>query len=109
MNHTTISAKSTWTRPAISKAAFWDVDYEHLDRKESAAFIIPRVFERWLRDEQLELIRFYGKKQIKSIVTQQAYFSKTTFGFLCGYFNLQMSDFTCYMKKQQWHPELWPY
>lgn len=109
MKKETIVIAQKKKKPDISRLAFWDVDYDKIDREESANFVIPRILDRGLRKEQLELIRFYGKDKIRSIIVKEPYFFKTTFGFLCSYFNLKMEDFTCYTKRQQWHPELWPY
>ena len=94
--------------PAISKTAFWDVNFEELDYEKNAVFIIEKVFNYGLWSDQHAIIRYYGIERIKQEVVKGAYYKKKVLNFLCKVFDLQPTDFTCYTKRQL-HPLPWHY
>ena len=51
----------------IRKILFWDTEMEKIDWQNQYKSVIERVFERGNQDEKKEMLRFYGKKKVKSI------------------------------------------
>lgn len=49
---------------------FWDTDINSIDWEKSKASVIRRTFERGNDQEILEIIRFYGKKEVQAILAQ---------------------------------------
>ncbi len=94
--------------PNLSKTAFWDVNFEQLDFEKNAAFIIEKVFNYGLWNDQLAVINYYGKDRIKKEIVKCAYFKKKVFRFVCFAFDLEPTDFTCYIRRQS-HPSHWNY
>ena len=86
--------------PNLSKTAFWDMDFDKLDFEKNAVFIMEKVFNYGLWDDQLAIVRYYGEERIKKEVVKGAYYKKKVFRFLCVIFDLQPSDFTCYIRRQ---------
>ena len=52
----------------LRKVLFWDTDIAKIDWERQYKSVIKRVFERGNLQEKEEIIRFYGKKQVKEIV-----------------------------------------
>ena len=87
-------------KPNISKAAFWDVNFEEIDFDKNQIFIIDKVFNYGKFSDQLEIIRYYGVENIKKIITQVSYFRKEVFAFLSSYFQINPKYFKCYLQRQ---------
>ena len=49
---------------------FWDTDLDSIDWGKSKASVIRRIFERGNNQEIMEIIRFYGKKEVQTILAQ---------------------------------------
>ena len=86
--------------PNLSKTAFWDVNFEQLDYEKNAVFIMEKVFNYGLWNDQLAIIRYYGEERIRKEIVKGAYFKKKVLRFLCVIFDLQSTDFTCYIRRQ---------
>ncbi len=50
----------------IRKSLFWDTDFAQIDWQQNKRAIIKRIFERGNEQEIVEIISFYGKKNIIS-------------------------------------------
>jgi len=49
---------------------FWDTDINSINWEKSKASVVRRTFERGNDQEILEIIRFYGKKEVQTILAQ---------------------------------------
>ena len=49
---------------------FWDTDINSINWEKSKASVIRRTFERGNDQEIMEIIRFYGKKEVQSILAR---------------------------------------
>ncbi len=95
------TAKANPTQgPAISKTAFWDVDFSKLDFERRSLFVMEKVMNYGLWADIVELFRFYGDDRLRREITQATYLKKTALSFLCVVLNLQECDFKCYTKTQ---------
>ncbi len=52
----------------IRKILFWDTDFDQINWKDQYRSIIERVFERGNDEEKQEILNFYGKEKVKSII-----------------------------------------
>lgn len=60
-------------KPDLSKlrpVLFWDTDFNSINWEKNKISIIKRIFERGNQQEQDEIIRFYGKKEIEKVLIQ---------------------------------------
>ena len=81
--------------PNLSNTAFGDVNFNEIDFEKNAVFVMEKVFNYGLWNDQLSIIKHYGKDRIRKEIVQASYFKKKVLPFLCLIFDLQLSDFTC--------------
>lgn len=94
--------------PLISKKAFWDISFENLDFEKSSLFIMQKVFNYGCWDDQVAVLKYYGRGRIKKEIVQATYLRKPVLSFLCTILHLQKTDFACYIKMQS-NPLPWKY
>jgi hypothetical protein len=82
---------------------FWDTNFSKLDKERDASFIIVRVFERGLLDDLIEILVKYETNRIKQALLEANYLTERTLHFAKAYYDLNLTDFKCYGKKQ-YHP-----
>ena len=56
----------------IRPVLFWDTEPASIDWEKSKRSVIKRVFERGNKREMNEIIRFYGKQEIKCVLEELA-------------------------------------
>jgi hypothetical protein len=95
-------------KPVFNKRIFWDVNFEALDYKEKAAFIIERVFERGDVEDIRQCRRFYGDELIKATLTNSRWLTLATICLATALFNNQLTDYKCY-NTAQLNPTHWIY
>lgn len=91
------------TSPAISKTAFWDVDFSKLDFEHRSLFVLEKVLNYGLWADVMEAFRFYGTDLVRREITQASYLKKTALSWLCLVLELNETDFKCYTKTQSNH------
>ena len=52
----------------IRRVLFWDTDFDKIKWEKHKRSIIKRVFERGNKEEQEEIIRFYGKEIVDAVL-----------------------------------------
>lgn len=92
--------------PAISKTAFWDVDFSKLDFENRSLFIMEKVLNYGLWSDIMEIFRYYGRDRVRKEIIQASYLKKTALSFLCLVLDLQENEFKCYTKTRS-NPEHW--
>ncbi len=95
-------------KPDINKALFWDIDYDNINYKEHARFVIERVLTRGNFNDWQELKRYYGLGKIKEEVVNIRYLDKTTLNFCQKFFNIKKEKFRCYNTEPSIR-KLWSY
>jgi hypothetical protein len=91
-------------RPAL----FWDVDVQTIDLKKHKASVIERIVTRGRWDEFKEMLDFYGKNTVESVVLNARWLDKRTLSFCSAIFQIPETEFRCY-KLAQSNPEHWNY
>lgn len=97
-----------YNKPNFNKALFWDTDYNSIDFKKHARFVIERVLTRGNLDDWNELNKLYEIDKIKEEVVKIRYLDKITLNFCHTYFNIQKEKFRCYNTEPSIR-ELWSY
>lgn len=98
----------TMNTPAISKKAFWDIDFLDLDFEKSSLYIMEKVFNYGGWNDQVEIMRYYGLPRIRKEIVNAGYLRKPVLSFLCTILHLQKTDFTWY-KRMLLNPIPWSY
>ena len=95
-------------KPNFSRLPFWDVKFEEIDYEKDKFYVIEKVLNYGLWNDFVELLRFYGKATIRKEIVKTAYLKKDVLNFVCIYFNIELSEFKCYNRRQS-SRELWNY
>ncbi len=82
----------------LNPGYFWDVDINKLDASSSKRLIIERVFSLGKLEEMIELIQFYGKKEVVDTLKNINYLDPKTLNFVAKLFNQPKSSFKCYSR-----------
>ena len=53
----------------IRKVLFWDTNFEQIDWQKQKTAVIKRIFERGNDQEMNEVIRFYGKETVQTVLS----------------------------------------
>jgi len=90
-------------QPNISATTFWDIDLDTLFFDEAAEWVVLRVFDRGSLEEVSSVVKYYGKEQVKDILTtQQSHLPNHTILLAKAIFQLQFNDFAC-LKEKPFH------
>lgn len=96
--------------PSFLKKYFWDVDFEKIDREQSASYIIHRILDKGNDQAIRWMFRTYDKKEISGVVIRRRGFSAKTANFWADLLGLDKRKVVClqkpYLKMRQ---TLWPY
>ncbi|MBS1530865.1 MAG: hypothetical protein JSU01_11190 [Bacteroidetes bacterium] len=95
-------------KPILSKQAFWDVDMDKIDYEKRARFVIQKVIDRGSLEDFIALRNFYGDEKIRTEIVNVSWLGDKEIYFCCAVFNLKLTDFKCYLKRQS-SPQLWVY
>lgn len=95
-------------KPNINKGLFWDVDFDKLDYLINARFVIERVLTRGDLEDFKEIMRHYGKDNIRNEITKIRYLDKLTLNFCKIYFDLKEEELICCNTEPSIR-ELWNY
>ncbi|GAB3514849.1 DUF6922 domain-containing protein [Emticicia fontis] len=93
-------------KPNISKAAFWDVNFEEIDFDKHIRDVINRILMNGKLADWLEMNRYYGIEKIKEEIVQMRYLSDLALNFCSFYYNIPKEDFRGY-KLSQSIPSYW--
>lgn len=84
----------------LNKVYFWDIEFNTLDKKNSARLIIERIINLGNLDD-IHLIKgIYSIDEIKSTLCNLKYMDPKTLNFASKLFNIPKTRFKCYTKKQ---------
>lgn len=92
----------------LRQTLFWDVDVQTLDFSLHKVSIIERITQRGRLQEFRDLLKFYGREEVKNILLKVRYLDKKTLAFCGTIFNISKTEFRCY-KLAQSNPEHWHY
>jgi len=95
-------------KPVFNKRIFWDVNFEALDYKDKAAFIIERVFERGDVEDIRQCRRFYGDAKVADILLDAKYLPERRLHLAAAILDKPFTEFRCYIPKLL-NPKLFPY
>jgi hypothetical protein len=91
------------TKPAISKTAFWDVDFYKIDFEHRSLFVMEKVANYGTWADFIETVRFYGKGRFRAEIVRTAALKEDALNFVCVVFDLSPTDFKCYTRRQSQH------
>ena len=84
----------------LSKAIFWDTNYETLDFDTHGSYIIERVLMYGKISDWRAIQAYYGNEMIKEAALQASYLDPKTLAFVSGIFDVPKQQFRCYTTQQ---------
>lgn len=91
---------SSGIRPIVSKTAFWDVDFDQIDFQEKDLYVMEKIANYGTWTDFINVVRFYGVDRFKQRIVYAAYLKKDVLNFICVVFDLHITDFKCYTRRQ---------
>lgn len=95
-------------KPAFSRTAFWDVDFDAIDWEKHARFVVEKVLNFGLWSDVLLLFQHYGFERVKLEAQLVPYLKKKSLSFCCAVFDLPPEAFRCYTRQRS-SPVPWNY
>ena len=92
----------------LSKALFWDVDYEKIDYDKKRVFVIGRVLNFGTLDEIREVFKRYGEEEVKRCIVKATGLTERSENFWSRILDIPREDFICYTWRQS-NPIQWSY
>ena len=86
----------------LTKAVFWNCDIDKLDYLKDKDYIIKRIIEAGLENDEIIMWKLYSYKDIKNIATNIEYLDEDKVTYLAFVLKIKEKDFKCY-KKKPWH------
>lgn len=87
----------------FSEYLFWDMDKSIFDVEKNKYQLIYKVVEFGQIEDWHNLLKLYGKEEIKNVVVNLRQLDPVTLSFLAFYFNLNKEEFRCYSPKPSVH------
>ncbi len=94
--------------PKLSKALFWDTNFDKVDFDKSARYVIEKVVTRGEFSDWEEIKRDYGLEKIKECCLKSRDLDPKALSFLSTIFDTPREDFRWYTQIQS-NPKLYPY
>jgi hypothetical protein len=101
--------KKNKIKPEFSRVLFWDIRAENINYDKDVEFVLERVFERGIENDEKEALRYYGINKIKKTALKIEYLNKPTLAYLSAVLNIPKRRFKCYKKTQSVNPFGIPY
>ena len=92
----------------LNRAIFWDVDFDQLDWKKYAHWVIVRVFERGDIEDIRQVRRHYGDAEVKQALTKNKWLPLNIIYLACAVLDNNLTDYRCYREAQS-NPQHWIY
>ncbi len=96
--------------PSFLKKYFWDVDFDKVDKKQSALYVIHRLLDKGNDKAVQWLFKTYSNDLLKEVLVKRRGFSAKTANFWADLLDIDKRKVVClqtpYLKMHQDH---WPY
>lgn len=94
-------SKLNLQKPILSDRTFWDTRLDTFDFDRYANFAIIRVFERGLKKEMKEVIRYYGNDKVIDALTKARTLMPRAFTISKRLFHLSTDSYICLKQTPQ--------
>lgn len=80
----------------LTRAIFWDTHYETINWEKNASYVVDRVLHYGTLKDWHQVLTYYGREKVKSIVLQLRYMDKRVLSYCAAFFNISKEQFRCY-------------
>ncbi|MEZ4771748.1 MAG: hypothetical protein R3D00_01115 [Bacteroidia bacterium] len=92
----------------LTKAIFWDTDYEKIDWDKSVRYVIGKVLNFGTQEDWKAINEYYGRNRIKQEAVQIRDLNPKAHFFASNVLDIPITDFKCYTSGQ-FTPKHWNY
>jgi len=86
----------------LSKEVFWNCDINKFDYKKDKKYIIERIIEAGLENDEIIMWKLYDYNDIKNIALNMENLHKDIVTYMSFVLKVKENEFKCY-KKRPWH------
>lgn len=105
MKHTVNDSKSIHAKKLLSKltkGVFWNCDIGKFDYLEDKEYIIKRIIEAGLENDEIIMWQLYSYDDIKNVALNIEYLDEDIVTYMSFVLEVNEKDFKCY-KKKPWY------
>ena len=84
----------------LTKGLFWNSDINILDYVRDKKYIIERIIDAGLENDEIIMWKLYSYEDIKNIVLNMENLHKDVVTYMSFVLKIKETDFKCYNKKQ---------
>jgi hypothetical protein len=86
----------------LTKEAFWNCDISKFDYLRDKDYIIKRIIEAGLENDEIIMWKLYPYEDIKNVALNLEYLDKEKVTYMAFVLKVKENEFKCY-KKKPWH------
>ena len=83
----------------LTKEVFWNCDIEKFDYIRDKDYIIKRILEAGLENDEIIMWKLYSYDEIKNVAVNIEYLDKDIVTYLSFVLKIEEKEFKCYGKK----------
>ena len=83
----------------LTKAVFWNCDIEKFDYKRDKDYIIKRIIETGLENDEIIMWKLYSYDDIKNVALNIEYLDEDIVTYMAFVLKVEKEDFKCFNKK----------
>jgi len=83
----------------LTKAVFWNCDLSKFDYLRDKDYIIKRILEAGLENDEIIMWKLYSYEDIKNVAVNLEYLEKEKVTYMAFVLKIKESEFKCYNKK----------
>ena len=83
----------------LTKEAFWNCDMEKFDYIRDRDYIIKRILEAGLENDEIIMWKLYSYDEIKNVAINIEYLDKDIVTYMSFVLKIDEKEFKCYNKK----------
>ena len=88
------------TDAKINPSLLWEYDLQKVDYAAMRNLVVQRVVERGWPQDWYAMLNLYGLYGVKSAIKELTYLNEKDLNFVSRQFDLPLTDFKCYTRKQ---------
>ena len=86
----------------LTKEAFWNCEINKFDYIRDKDYIIKRIIEAGLENDEIIMWKLYSYDDIKNVALNIEYLDKDKITYMSFVLKIKENEFKCY-KKKPWH------
>jgi hypothetical protein len=90
----------------LTKAVFWNCDLDKFDYARDKKYIIERIIEAGLENDEIIMWKLYSYDDIKNVALKMEYLEDDIVTYMAFVLKMKESDFKCYNLNKKYYSAL---